>query len=127
MEQVSVEIIPSSRSDGCLMWAASEKHLYFKKSTQKNGKEDWICYQEMLSKTQKNAVRCTSRLSVDRSTLIATRKKIPHSHHENHELLYKDLLSRTNIVNDCVQLKKLCEGLSMNIRAHDVFTRELAK
>lgn len=127
MESVSVEIISSSRSDGFLLWSAKEKHLYYKKQTHKNGKEDWICYQGMIIKTQKTAMQCTSRLLVDRSNLTAFRKRILHSDHENHLLIYKDLLTRTKIVTDCVQLKQLCEGLSMDIRANDIFTRELAK
>lgn len=126
METVSVKIIPSSRSDGFLLWAPGEKHLYFKKCTHKNKTEDWICYQEMIAKSQKDVVPCTSRLLVDRSTLTATRKRIPHSEHENHEMVFKDLQSRTKINDECIQLKKLCEGLSMDVRAQDIFTRELA-
>lgn len=56
----------------------------------------------------------------------ATRKRIPHSEHENHEMVFKDLHSRTKINDDCIQLKKLCEDLSMDVRAQDIFTRELA-
>lgn len=127
MEELDVEIIPSSRSDGVLLWCPREKHLYIKKSNATNGREDWICYQQMLIKNNKSAVDCKSRLSVDRSAMTGTRKKILHEKHDNHERVYKDLVSRNKINSDLVQLKALSDGLSIDIRSHDVFTRELAK
>lgn len=128
MEQINVELVQSSRSDGILLWDKQSKHLYVKKSTSPvTGLQDWICYQTMLRKTHPELKECTSRLLVDPKKMTATRKTKPHTSHENHEFIFKDLASRTKINHDCVQLKELCKGLSIDIRAGDIFTREMAK
>lgn len=126
-EVKNVKIIPGHRAGGVLLWSPDEKLLYFKKKTAANGKEDWICYQEMIRKTDKTAVECTCRLSVERATLKYFRKKVAHATHENHELIYDDLIACHKIVKDCADLKVMCEGLSIDVPASDIFTRELAK
>lgn len=127
MEKIAVEKIQSSRSDGVLLWASEEKHVYVKKSTSPvTGLEDWICYQTIIRKTHPDAPECTSRVLVDPENMTAVRKRVNHTNHQNHELIFKDLASRNKIINDCVQLKEMCDGLSIDVRASDVFTREMA-
>lgn len=135
MANVAHQLIMGHRLDGTLLWAPDEKHLYFKKKSLKNGNEDWICYQEMLLKQKgkpqgehtSDLTKCTSRILRNPAIQTCQRKKVAHTDHENHEKIYKDLVSRHNIYRDTVRLRDATAGLSMNVPVNDIFTRELAK
>lgn len=131
---VAHEIITSHRTDGVLLWAPDEKHLFFKKKTHKSGLEDWICYQEMIQKKKSNSVgkafdqtKCTSRLLRDPIAKTCTRKQIAHTDHEDHDLIYKDLMSMDEIKDTVDRIRDVTEGLSVNVPMSHVFTRTLAK
>lgn len=119
------EIITGHRRDSRLLWSPSEKILYFRRKVA-NGKEDWGCYQEMLRKTDASVIPCSSRVLVDPAKSLCTPKQICHSYHQNHERLYKDLVSRNNIVDSCVNLRNDLAGLSAEVPVADIFTREMA-
>lgn len=91
------------------------------------GGTDYICYQSILRKNlkKKKIPNCTSRVKIDNCGLC-TRKRIPHSTHMNHEMLYKDMKSKNKIIDDVVSLSKQLENLSTEVPAPDIFTRELA-
>lgn len=125
LKNIPYEIIPGHRRDAQLLWSPDEKYLYFRKKID-NGMEDWGCYQEMLRKKNPGATSCSARLSVDRSRPTCSSKSMAHSAHNNHELIYMDLISRNKIVDDCINLKNAVEGLSIDVPVADIFTRELA-
>lgn len=128
MEQLPYKILTGHRRDGALLFSMNEKYLYVKKKHHKStGKEDWICYQEILCKSDSNAMPCTSRVLVDPKTGSCTHKQIAHTYHPNHELILKDLISRNKIVDDVITLRELCENLSIDIPVGNIFTRELAR
>lgn len=121
------EILLGHRSDGNLLWIQEEKNLYIKKKTHKSGLEDWICYEQILQRNKTETASCTSRVLVDRQTKLCTRKKIEHIQHPNHDVIYKDLQTRNKIIDDSIAMRNLCEDLSVNVPAFDIFTREVAK
>lgn len=127
MAEIIATIVKGHQEGSFLLWAHEEKHLFVKKGTPtKNGDIDWICYQTILCQQNPNEIPCTSRLK--RSTNgVCIRKSIPHTAHNNHALIYNDLISRQQIVGDCLEFNKLCKGLAMKIPVNDFFTRELAK
>lgn len=111
-----------------LLYCVNDKYLYVKKKVHnRSGKEDWICYQEILCKSDPAAIPCTKRILYDPKTTDCTDKQIAHSLHPNHELIVKDLLSRNKILDDIVAMKDMCQDLSINVPANDIFTREIAK
>lgn len=122
------KMITGHRRNANLLYSLNEKYLYVKKKVHNNtGKQDWVCYQEILCKTDPKAIPCSSRVLLDPKTNMCTPKKIPHTNHLNHEILEKDLLTREKVYDDCIALKNLTDGLSLSIPAGEIFTRELAK
>lgn len=126
MGEIVATIIEGHQKGSLLLWAPEEKHLFVRKGTPtKSGDIDWICYQTILRQQDPNETECTSRLK--RTTNgICFRNFLTHTAHKNHEIIYKDLMSKHKIVSDSVQFDKLCEGLAMKVPVNDFFTRELA-
>lgn len=131
---VAHELITSHRLDSELLWVPGEKHLYFMKDTLKSGKEDWICYQEMLCKKKCQPsegepfdLTHVHRVFRDPTTQTCTRKRVEHTHHENHELIYDDLMSRHEIYSDALRFRDAAEGLSVKVPVTKIVTRTLAK
>lgn len=50
-----------------------------------------------------------------------------HTTHENHEEIYKDMISKNNFIDDVVEISDKLAGLSTQVSNRDIFTRELAK
>lgn len=122
------KIIPGHRRGVSLLYSNNDKYLYVKKKVHQNtGKEDWICYQEILCKSDPTATPCTKRILYDPATNSCTDKQIVHSIHHNHEAIAKDLISRNKIVDDCVAMKDMCQDLSTKVPTSEIFTREVAK
>ena len=55
------------------------------------------------------------------------RKKIPHTKHENHETIYKELKTRNGFLDQVLMVNNVLEGLSVKVSNRDIFTLELAK
>lgn len=128
MADLPYEIIIGHRRDAQLLWSPREKMLYYRKKVLKNKNEDWLCYQDILGRDKtKNVIACSCRMSVDRSKSTCNHKTFGHTSHENHEAIYKDLISRNKIIDDCILLNNATEGLSMDVPIGDIFTREMAK
>lgn len=120
--------IRGKRRDSWLLWALEEKHLYVKHRVNGSQNEDWICYQNILCKTNKNAVKCTSAVQIGSNKICRPKNgQNPHTKHANHQLIHDDLVSLNNIKDDCIAAKKSSSGLSTDISASDIFTREIAK
>lgn len=67
---------------------------------------------------------CTARVLID-SNGLCSRNFVNHTVHKNHELLFKDMVSRKAIVDNCMALKKMSIS-SENISSRELFTREIA-
>lgn len=122
--------LAGQRRNGKLLYVRKLKCLYVKKQKSKKA-TDYICYQTILRKNMKKNSKnkvpaCTSRVKVDNHGRC-TRKRISHTMHENHEKLYKDMISKNNFLDDVVTLSNQLAGLSTEVSSQDIFTRELAK
>lgn len=125
-ETCEYEFVKAHRRDAYLLWLPNEKHLYSKKMNLGNGKIDFICYQNYMAQQNPKIQPCTSRVQID-ANQICYRKSIPHSTHENHELKYKDLFTKNQIVDKCIAFKKLFMDLPISVPSRDIFTLELSK
>lgn len=130
MAQLLYKKIRGKRYNSRLLWVPEEKHLFVRHRVNENRNkgEDWICYQTILRKKNKNDVNCSSALHID-SKGICRRKNVRNSHtnHNNHQSIFDDLISLNNIKDDCITAKKVYEGISTSFSALDIFTRELSK
>lgn len=123
------EKLTGIRRDGELLYVPTEKHLYVKKA-ERNGGVDYICYQTILLKNKENSKKklptCTSRVKVTTDGKCKG-KLIPHTNHDNHEAIYKDLKTRNAFLDKVVTVNDVLEGLSVKVSNRDIFTLELAK
>lgn len=130
MAQLMFQKVRGKRIDSWLLYVPQEKHLYVKHRVVegKEPGEDWICYQSILNKKDKDQVKCTSTVHLGQNN-ICKQKNIrnPHTNHINHELIYKDIMSLNKIKTDCINAKVVSDGVAMKISASDIFTRELSK
>lgn len=69
---------------------------------------------------------CSSRMKVTPDGKCR-RKMIPHTAHEHHEAIYKDLKTRNAFLDKVVTINDVLEGLSVKVSNRDIFTLELAK
>lgn len=146
------EYIEGLRRNAKVVWVPRERHLYVR-NVKRGGNIEYICYQKVLCnqniterkdknnndesigkherKKKKNnkreiVLKCNARVIVDGNEKY-TRNKIEHTFHENHEHIYKDMVSKNKIIDRCVAHKKVTEGLAVKVPTHDFFTLELAK
>lgn len=128
MSNLPYQIIYGNRRDARLLWSPKEQMLYYRKRVLRSGNEDWVCYQEILRRNKtKDVVACSCALSVNPNRATCSRKSFIYSNHDNHASIFKDIVSRNNMVEDCILLKKATEGLSIKVPVGEIFTRELAK
>lgn len=97
-----------------------------RKRTTVNG-DVWTCYQSILTKNQKNAVKCSSSVLVDGEFCSQRNVRNPHSNHGNHQKKFDDLVSSNNIKKNCIEMGKMLQGLSISVPAYDIYTKEMAK
>lgn len=126
MEYIKID---GYRYGSILLYSYSDKCLYVKKSTRKCGQESWICYQSVLSdkkvKNSANIVKCTARVTIFNNT--GERNSIPHTAHDSHEILFKDIVSKNNMVETCKFLKENVEESSHKIAMNDIYCHEMKK
>lgn len=121
------EKIRGHRTDSTLYWIPEEKFLYVKKEERGN-KIECICYQTVLTNSNRKVDRkkCTARRFINSKGQIS-KSAISHTNHDNHELIYKDLITRKSIVDTCVGVQNLLGDISVKVSVGDIFTREIAK
>lgn len=126
MAEVKGHIIKGHKQNSLLLWTPEEKHLFVKKgSPNKKGEVDYICYQTVLIESDESQMKCTARVKKKGNKYF--KKSLPHTKHANHEDIYRDLLSRNEIIDDSIAFSNLCNGLSMKVPVSDFFTRALSK
>lgn len=69
---------------------------------------------------------CTARVIIDENGKCI-RNKVPHTHHDSHEMIYKDMVTKNNIIDRSIAIKTVLDGIPVEVPIHDVFTHELAK
>lgn len=122
------EIITGDRRNGKILYVPKLKCLYVKKSSTKSG-SDWICYQTIIKKRQGSSdgiLSCTSRVRIDING-ICTVKRIPHTAHARHEIIYKDMKSKNRFIDDVVEISMVLEDFPVDVSNKDIFTRNMAK
>lgn len=96
------------------------------KQSKKNKKRKKKKNKREKNKKEKKVLNCTARVKVD-STGQCSRNKVNHSHHHNHESLKKDMMTKNNIIDRCLEFKNVAKGLPIKVPANDIFTLELSK
>lgn len=137
---VDFEYVIGERRNARLVYVLEENNLFVTQA-KRNGKEEYICYQKFLSKTgnkktsKKSKKRrngknssnpCTARIVIDANGKCY-RNKVPHSAHDNHEFIYKDMVTKNRIISRSLAIKDALDGIPLEVPTHDVFTHELAK
>lgn len=99
--------------------------LYVKKC-ERNGRQEWICYQSVLSKNKcKNEPNCTARVIIKDG--IASRNKVKHTDHHTHEVLYADMVSANNMKEQIQFLRDNYPEMVHMIQVDNIFHKEIAK
>lgn len=125
-------MVKGFRKGSDLLYLLAEKCLYrFKR--RRNGGKDYICYQTILSKPTKkkparNEDRCNCNATV-RLYLDGTCKFVnePHSAHENHERIMRDMEKANNMKEKCQSLKNQFSEDSHKIPVRNIFQREVSR
>lgn len=105
-----------------LVWVFEEKNLYIFKE-ERGGRKEYLCYQ---NKIDPNNVKCSARRIIDPSGKMTT-GALSHSAHPNHEMFYKDLKTRSDVINGCTAAARALDHLHVTVPNQQIFTRELAK
>lgn len=124
MNQLTYVMVKGHRSDSALLFVPQEQHLYVKKCERFN-KTEYICYQTILCKSSSIPEKCTSRVQIKNG--ICTRKRNGHTTHDNHKIIYNDLITRHKINDACIALKDMSKDLCISVPDRKIFTRELAR
>lgn len=124
------EFLAGQRHNSKILYVPIHECLYVKKRTKKNS-TDYICYQTVLAKSKtKNANKtipiCTATVKIDKKG-ICTMKEKPHVAHECHEVLYRDMKTKNNFLDEVATISKQLENLPIEVSNRDIFTRELSK
>lgn len=125
-------MVKGFREGSELLYVFSEKCLYrFKRN--RNGAKIFVCYQTILSKPTKRGPsrkedRCecnaTVRLNADGScTFVHT----PHTQHNDHEAIMRDMSKMNTIKQNCKVLKDKFAEDSHKIPLRNIYQREIAK
>lgn len=114
---------------GTLMYLHEEKHL-FRKVNDRKGQEEWMCYESILPQMYRlneldPPTKCTAKTF--RIENLLRRNQIAHSHHHDHELVFRDLVSLEAMKEKCRKLAEWCPLSSYRIPAKEIFMTELAK
>lgn len=110
---------------GTLYYVPSEKHLYVRKSYRK-GSMYLVCYDTIRSKNEDNNVTiCHARCVAHAEKCVKT--GTPHGNHEDHEIIYKDLISLNAMKDNCRLLAERFPISAKKIPVEEIFLMEMAK
>lgn len=115
---------------GTLYYLPEEKHLFLRK-TSTNGMAYLVCYDTIIAKPRKkrdsNVSVCTARCQLDERTEQCLRNKSVHSDHQNHETIYRDLISLNAMKNQCRFLAEKFPYSAHLVPISEIFLIEMAK
>lgn len=117
--------LKGSRDDYNLLYVFSDKCLYIKKVVRENQNVEWICYQSVLVKKDKNnQLKCTARAIIKPDGTL-TRNKVSHSKHSDHSCIYEDMISLNNMREKCDYVKQNFDSVAHKVSALDIFLQEM--
>lgn len=113
---------------GTVYYAPDEKHLYCRKDGYK-GTSYLVCYEAVASKGKKkrDKIQCPARRHLDEKTGKVSCTQSQHGNHENHEIMYRDLISLNAMKDRCRYLAENFPGCAHRISVKGIFLRELSK
>lgn len=107
-----------------LLYVPSEKHLYVRKSSGK-GSVYLVCYDTIVSKNEIHKTTCSARCQLKQKTCVRT--AAPHTHHDNDEIIYNDLVSLNAMKSSYRLLAKNFPLSAKKIPIKEIFLMEMAK
>lgn len=123
--EIKFTTVKGHRLNSILLWSYDESCLYFRKY-KRSGKETFLCYENILKKNSKNnSKQCSAIVVLKDGTCRRTLKR--HASHPDHKQIYNDLETRNSIVDKCVAMKEILEGIPFKIPDQDIFTLALSK
>lgn len=96
MEFIAVK----GRQGGNLYYVKEDKHLYVRK-TLASGISYLACYNTVLKNQDSHIQGCSARCTLDETKGLCFRNSTYHSHHENHEVVFRDLQSLNAMKEHC--------------------------
>lgn len=128
------QMIKGFRDGTKLLYVPQEKNLYRLKCNRKNGQSDYICYQDILSRTANNKSArnedrsfCNARVRVFASGNQCKRMNACHSGHHNHEHIFRDMEKLNNMKEKCEMLKNNYPEDASKISTRHIYQREIKK
>lgn len=128
------QIINGFRDGAQLLYVPSEKNLYRLKCNRKNGEADYICYQDILSRTANNKSArnedrsfCNARVRLFAGGKQCKRMNVCHSGHHNHEHIIHDMKKLNNMKERCEILKNNYPEDASKISTRNIYQREIMK
>lgn len=128
------KIIKGFRDGTNLLYVPCEKNLYRLKCNRRNGESDYICYQDVLSKTPnikstRNEDRniCKARVRLFVNGKQCKRMNACHSGHHNHENIVRDMEKLNNMKAKCEILKSDFLEDASKISTRNIYQREIKK
>lgn len=128
------QIIKGFRDGSNLLYVPTEKNLYRLKCKRNNGESDYICYQDILSKTAnkkpaKNEDRssCNARVRLLADGKQCKRMNASHSSHHDHEHIMRDMEKVNNMKEKCEMLRDNYPEDASKISARNIYQREIKK
>lgn len=115
-------------SGGLVYYAPDEEHLYCRKDGY-NGTKYLVCYETVASRSKKNkkSVKCPARRHLDEKSGKSSCTLSQHSSHDNHEVIYRDLVSLNAMKDRCRYLAENFPGCAHRISVKGIFLKELSK
>lgn len=110
---------------GTIYYSTEEKHLYVKRGKTRKGGEAYLaCYDTILDKPNS---QCPAKRVYTKVNGHSRSTNPLHSNHENHEIIYKDLISINNVKNHCRYLAENFPTSAHKVSIKEIFLLEMAK
>lgn len=123
MEFVTVK----GRKGGNLYYVIEDDHLYVRKTLKKSGRTYLICYESVLKKRDSNNQICSARCTLDEVNRTCYRNMTPHTSHDNHGVMFRDLQSFNAMKDHCIYLGSNFPFSARKVPIKEIYLAEMAK
>lgn len=117
------------RAGSTLLHVLSEDRLYVQK-IERNGIREFICYQTILSTSNKNVTgdqqNCTARVRIHPDGRLE-RMNVPHTRHKPHDAVILQCEQFNDMKDKCEVLKNDFPEDAHNISNRNIYQRTIAK
>lgn len=120
--------IPGIRDGSVLLHVVPENRLYVFK-IKRNNISEYVCYQSILSANKNRSKiepKCTARVRIHPNGTLQ-KMHAPHTLHDDHEAIIRDMEARNNMAKKCNTLKNDFAEDARRIPTRNIFQREIAK